>query len=140
MSAVDALAVEERGGQTILRVRVTPGAKKTGLSVRDDGLLQVRLTAPAVDGKANAALIRWLARDLLGLSRSAVRITRGERAPDKTLVIDASTAWVRERIKRALDGPGPWPTLGPHRPDWSGKFSLSWHCRPVASAVRTLAK
>lgn len=106
MSTGGALGLEERGGQTILRVRVTPGAKKIGLSVRDDGLLQVRLTAPAVDGKANAALIRWLARDLLELSRSAVRITRGERAREKTLVIDATSAWVRERIERALAGVG----------------------------------
>jgi len=102
MSVVNALAVEERGGQTFLRVRVTPGAKKSALSVRADGLLQVRLPAPAVDGKANAALIRWLARDLLGLSRSAVRIQRGERSREKTLVIDATSDWVRERIERAL--------------------------------------
>jgi len=104
MSAGETLAIEERDGCTVLRVRVTPGAKKTGLSVRDDGLLQVRLKAPAVEGKANEALVRWLARELLGVSRSSVRIHRGLRSREKTLVIDAESEWVRERIQSALLG------------------------------------
>ncbi len=106
MSGGPALALEGRGDCTFLRVRVTPGAKKTGFSVRDDGLLQVRLSAPAVEGKANVALIRWLARELLGLSRSDVRIHRGARSREKTLVIDAPSEWVRERIEGALVGVG----------------------------------
>lgn len=106
MIAEQALAIEERDGCTVLRVRVTPGAKKVGFSVREDGLLQVRLSAPAVEGKANEALVRWLARELLGVSRSAVRIQRGERSREKTLWIDAPSGWVRERIQCALLGAG----------------------------------
>ncbi|MEE2751933.1 MAG: DUF167 domain-containing protein [Myxococcota bacterium] len=106
MSAGPTLVIQERDGCAVLRVRVTPGAKKTGLSIRNDGVLQVRVCAPPVEGKANDALIRCLARDILGVSQSVVRIQRGGRAREKTLVIGATADWVRERIECAIIGVG----------------------------------
>ena len=70
-----------------LRVRVTPRAVRDELAVRSDGELAVRLTAPPVDGKANAALCAFLAARL-GVPKTRVRVVRGASARVKTVEID----------------------------------------------------
>lgn len=74
-----------------LAVRLTPRASANevvGWRDSPDGpALAVRVTAPPVDGKANAALVKLLAKRL-GVGRSKVRIARGESARDKLLEID----------------------------------------------------
>ena len=63
-----------------------------------DGALVVKLTAPPVEGKANAALSRFLGR-LLGVPPSSVAIVRGESGRDKLVrVTCTSAAWVRGRL------------------------------------------
>lgn len=74
------------GADLIVEIRVTPNAKRTGLAGIRGGHLLVRLQAPPVDGKANAALERLLAK-VCGVSRAAVRIERGESARDKSVRI-----------------------------------------------------
>jgi uncharacterized protein YggU (UPF0235/DUF167 family) len=62
-----------------------------------DGVLLVRLTAPPVDGRANDALLRFLAR-AAGLPRSRVRLVGGDRGRDKRVAfdrIDAATLLAR---------------------------------------------
>lgn len=70
-----------------LSVRVTPRAKQDALAGWSDGVLRVRLAAPPVDGKANAALCRFLA-GRLGVPVRAVQIVGGETARDKRLWIE----------------------------------------------------
>lgn len=91
-----------RPGGATLRVRVTPNARKASITLRDDGTLQVRVQAPAVEGAANAALVRWVARELLGVPRGAVRIAKGERSREKLLEVDAPPEDVRRALCRAL--------------------------------------
>ncbi len=62
-----------------LQVRANPGAKRSEVVGVVDGRLRVRVHAPAVEGKANAELIRFLAA-WTGLRGSAVTIVRGEHA------------------------------------------------------------
>jgi uncharacterized protein (TIGR00251 family) len=73
-------------------VRVTPGASRTRVGGRygdsDPPVLTVRVTAPAVDGKANAATIQALAA-AFGVPRQSVRIVAGERTRIKTIEVDA---------------------------------------------------
>ena len=52
-----------------------------------DGVLKVRVMAPAVEGAANTALIRLLAEDL-GISRRDVRIVAGATSRQKLVVIE----------------------------------------------------
>lgn len=69
-----------------LSVRVVPRAARDGVAgIRDDALL-VRLTAPPVDGAANAALIRFLA-ERCGVPLRAVTILNGERGRRKVVHI-----------------------------------------------------
>ena len=71
-------------------IRVSPGAPATKVGGRygdsEPPVLIVRVTARAVDGKANSATIRALA-DALGVSRRLVRIVNGERARTKVVEV-----------------------------------------------------
>ncbi|PYQ54822.1 MAG: hypothetical protein DMF78_04410 [Acidobacteria bacterium] len=78
--------VREAAGGASLRVRVKPRARRDELAGEQAGALVVRLTAPPVEGEANAALVRFLAR-ALGLPASAVAIARGVRGRDKVLIV-----------------------------------------------------
>jgi uncharacterized protein (TIGR00251 family) len=70
---------------TQIRVKVIPGAKKNEIAeVMEDGRLRVRLTAPPVEGRANQALIKLLAK-MFGLPKSSINIVSGERNRNKRL-------------------------------------------------------
>lgn len=70
----------------LLTVRVVPNAKKERLLADDGGTVKVYLNAPPVDGKANDALIEFLAEHYK-VRRSAVRIVRGETSRAKVVEI-----------------------------------------------------
>ena len=66
-------------------LRVTPGASKNDVSCAE-GVYKVRLTAPPVEGKANRALIEYLAKKL-DVPRSVVEIISGASSRNKTILI-----------------------------------------------------
>jgi uncharacterized protein YggU (UPF0235/DUF167 family) len=69
-------------------VRLTPRASADRVDgVSDEGVLQVRVTAPAVEGAANAALVRLLA-DELDVSRSSIQMVAGATGRHKLIVVD----------------------------------------------------
>lgn len=55
-----------------------------------DGVLHVRVSAPPVDGDANGALIRLIAREL-DVPSGAVRIVAGDHGRTKLIAVDGST-------------------------------------------------
>ncbi len=75
-----------------LAVRLTPrgGADRVD-GVGEDGVLRVRVAAPPVDGAANEALCRLLARELR-VARGAVRVVAGEAGRRKVVDVDADAA------------------------------------------------
>ena len=79
-------------------VKVHPRAKKNAITGEAGAALKIALTAPPVDGKANAACIDFLAK-LLMVPRSSVTIAIGERSRNKViLVAGLSPDVVRERL------------------------------------------
>ncbi len=76
----------ESAPRAVISVRVLPRSSREGIVGTEDGLYKVKLTAPAVEGKANKALIAFLAK-ALGLSRSGIEIRSGELARTKTVRI-----------------------------------------------------
>jgi hypothetical protein len=71
-----------------LRVRLTPrGGRDAVMGLREDGVLLVRVSAAPVDGKANVALCRLLAK-ALAAPRTSVAVVRGETARDKVVRVD----------------------------------------------------
>jgi uncharacterized protein (TIGR00251 family) len=81
-----------------LAIRVTPRASKNEISeILNDGTVRIRLTAPPVGGKANEALVVFLA-DILDVPRSKIEIVAGETGRDKLVSIlglDAETVHAR---------------------------------------------
>jgi uncharacterized protein (TIGR00251 family) len=92
------LALHEGEGWVELGVRVAPRAARAAIVGVHAGALKVSLTAPPVDGAANAALLALLA-EALQLPRSALELTRGQRARNKTVRIHGFCA---EALRRAL--------------------------------------
>ena len=74
-----------------LAVRLQPKARKNEVAGERDGVIVIRVTSPPVEGKANAALIKLVAKKL-GLPKSAVKLVRGERGREKLLEITGPEA------------------------------------------------
>ena len=88
---------------TLLKVRVTPGAKKSGILGEADGRLRVRLQAPPVEGKANRELLRFIAREL-GLKKNRVRLAGGEKSREKTVLLEGLLLpEAHDRLKSVLN-------------------------------------
>jgi len=69
-----------------ITVHVHPRASRNALAVRDDTALEIWTTAPPVDGRANEAVIDFLANQL-GVPRSAIRVATGASARTKVVEI-----------------------------------------------------
>ena len=87
----------------LLRVRVQPRASRAAIGTwREDGTLTVRVTAPPLEGRANAAVGALLAT-ALGVPVSAVRVVHGEHGRDKLVRV---TGLSPAEIRRKLEGEG----------------------------------
>jgi uncharacterized protein (TIGR00251 family) len=89
------LRVRKETGGVLLRVRLTPkgGRDRIDSWTRDDkgtAILKVRVSAPPEKGKANAALIALLARELR-LAKSLISIRAGETSRLKTVMIQGDS-------------------------------------------------
>jgi uncharacterized protein (TIGR00251 family) len=87
----------DRSG-TLLRVKVVPGASRSGLAGEHGDCWKVRVAAPPEKGRANAELVAVVAASL-GLRRADVTVVRGATQPRKTLhVAGLSPAEVAARL------------------------------------------
>ncbi len=85
----------------LLRVRVQPRASRSEIvGWRADGVLSVRVAAPPVEGRANAAVAALLA-GALDLRPSAVTVERGARGRDKLVRVEGVTL---DEIRRRITG------------------------------------
>ena len=78
-------------GRITLTLHIQPGAKKTETAGLHGDALKIRLAAPPVDGKANEALLRFVA-ETLGLPKSAVNLKSGQTSRRKVLEISGATS------------------------------------------------
>jgi uncharacterized protein (TIGR00251 family) len=89
---------DNRDGCT-LAVRIQPGARKNAVTGIHDGALKISLTTPPVDGRANEALIEFLA-DSLHIPKARVAMVVGAMNRSKTLRITGKSA---ADVRAALD-------------------------------------
>jgi uncharacterized protein (TIGR00251 family) len=87
-------------GGVRLSVQITPNAKKTEVIGVLDDALKLKLQAQPIEGKANEALVKWLAATL-SVPRSAVTITHGHTNKRKLIEVMSSTLTV-EDVARLL--------------------------------------
>ena len=92
------LLAREEGGAVVFSVRVAPRASRSAVLGVHDGALKVALTAPPVEGAANAALIAFLAK-ALGVPKRDVVIEQGEASRSKRVRVTGVT---REQVVALL--------------------------------------
>ena len=81
-----------------LRIHVVPNAKIENVVGEHGGAIKIKLRAPAVAGKANAALVDFLAKRLKFPARAIV-LVRGQKSRDKLVRIDGLS---KEDVQRRL--------------------------------------
>ena len=77
-------------GRITLTLHIQPGAKTTEFAGLHGDALKIRLAAPPVDGKANEALIKFVA-ETLKLPKSAVTLKSGQTSRRKVLEVNGSS-------------------------------------------------
>ena len=85
-----------------VRVRAHPRARTQTVVLLPDGALDVRVRAPALDGRANEAILSALA-EAVGLRPRQVRLRRGERSREKLVEIDLDSP---DELRRRLGSRG----------------------------------
>jgi len=82
-----------------LAIRVIPGASRNEIAeILDDGTIRIRLTAPPVEGRANAALIDFLSK-ILDIPKSKIDIIAGHSRRDKLVsILDVDAETIQARI------------------------------------------
>ncbi len=87
-------------GRITLTLHIQPGARKTGFAGLHGDALKIRLAAPPVDGKANEALIKFIA-ETLRLPKSAVNLKSGQTSRRK--LIELTTCSLDQVQKLCLE-------------------------------------
>lgn len=86
---------------TELTVRLQPRARKNAVGEERDGVLRISVAAAPVDGRANAALCKLIAKRA-GVARGRVTIVRGDRWREKVVRVEGLE---RAEVRRALGLP-----------------------------------
>jgi len=72
--------------KTRIKVHIVPNSKKNSVSGRHGDAIKIKIAAPPIDGKANKALVAFLARKL-SLTKGNIVIKSGSSSRIKTIVI-----------------------------------------------------
>lgn len=88
-----------------LTIRLQPRARRNAVVDERDGVLRVSVAAAPVDGQANAALCKLIAKRT-GVPRTRVTIVRGERSRDKVVRVEGMAL---ADVRSALGLAGPQP-------------------------------
>jgi uncharacterized protein len=81
-----------------LTLFIQPKASKNEIIGPHNGALKVKITAPPIDGKANAALVEFLS-ETLGIPKRQIEILKGETGRNKSVeVLGLSEADVRVKL------------------------------------------
>jgi uncharacterized protein len=83
-------------------VRVRPGASRTAVGGRHDGALVVRVSAPAVDGRATDAMLAAVAA-AFGMRRREVRLISGTTSRTKVVELDGDDPRLHATLLTLLD-------------------------------------
>ncbi len=88
----DTEMLEPHADGVVVSVRVVPGARATEIALASAGMLRIRVAAPAVEGKANEALLAFLANQL-GVRTRDLALLSGERSRMKRVLVRGREAY-----------------------------------------------
>ncbi len=86
-------------GGVVIRVRVQPKSSRNAITLESSGRIRVALTAPPVDGAANASLLKHMAR-FLGVKRRELSLHSGGQSREKSLFL---TGYSLEEVRARID-------------------------------------
>lgn len=93
--------IERAAHGWILRIKLAPGARNTRVIGPHGDQIKLAVSAPAVDGKANEALLRWLAGQL-DLPRASVCLIGGQTSRNKRVSLSGATHLTQQDISERL--------------------------------------
>ena len=89
--------LRREGADLVLTLHIQPNAKRSEFAGIHGEAMKLRLAAPPVEGKANAALCAFLA-DFCGVPKSAVALLSGETSRAKRVRVAGASPQVAERL------------------------------------------
>jgi len=95
------LSIQKVNDGVIFKIKVQPGAAKNEIAGVQGDALKIKINAPPVKGKANKALIDFLA-DELGVKRSVVQIISGHTSKIKKIKVVGEAIKIEENLQRFL--------------------------------------
>jgi uncharacterized protein len=94
--------VRETLEETLISVFVQPGSSRNKVEGIIDGTVKIKVTAPPIEGKANDACLKLLAKEI-GIPKSSLYIVAGERSKRKTIAVKGySKDEVSKRLSRLI--------------------------------------
>ena len=87
----------------LLRVRIIANGKQTRVIGKEDGIYKIKVAAPPIEGRANEALIKFLAKTL-SIAPSLISITQGANNKFKTLEIPLTINKVESALAAQITG------------------------------------
>lgn len=90
-----------------LPLKVVPGSKQTEIVGKLGNRLKVKVQAPPEDGKANRAVVEYIAQEL-GISKQQIELVFGSSSPEKLLKITPRNLEESTRVQQVLSG---WMSL-----------------------------
>lgn len=99
-----AVLIRETKNGVTFDIQVNPHASRAEIAGFAEGMLKVKVTAPPVEGAANAACVLLLSKKL-GLKKSQIDITAGAKGRNKTILVkDISKTDLEQKIKALACG------------------------------------
>ena len=92
-----------RRDEAILAVRVTPGAKCNAVTALKEGVWNIKIAAPPVEGRANEELVAFLSKKL-DIRRSSLNVIKGQSSRNKLVSVSGmSQKEIARRLSAELD-------------------------------------
>ena len=86
-------------GGVRIEIHVQPGASRSEVAGLHGARIKVRIKSPPIEGRANAAVIAWMAEQL-GVPRRAVHLIRGDKSREKMIEVEGVTVeQAREKLE-----------------------------------------
>lgn len=97
--------LEQRDNELLLHIKVVPNSSRTQLAGVLGNALKIKVAQPPEDGRANKAVIQFLA-EMLCLSQSQITLVTGQNRPQKILRLSGITPAVAEQLLTAARAAG----------------------------------
>lgn len=85
-------------GALALAIHAQPGARRTEVAGLHGDALKIRVAAPALEDRANEALMAFIA-ERLGVARRAVRLVSGAKSREKRFAVEGAPPDAQERLE-----------------------------------------